>query len=53
MYGDKKDYHKIDIFVDGLYDCSTTWAASLVIAKEQFLKAHSEVSPDQIKVSYA
>jgi len=25
-YGDKRDYKKIDIFINNKYECSTTWA---------------------------
>lgn len=25
-YGEKRDYRKIDIFLDGKYQCSTNWA---------------------------
>lgn len=35
-YGDKRDYAKIDIFVEGKYKATTTWAKSLPEAKKQY-----------------
>lgn len=37
-YGDKRDYRKIDIIVNGSYKCSTTWARTLKEAKERWLE---------------
>lgn len=36
MYGDKKDYPKIDIYVGGHYLCSTTLSKTCKEAVEQF-----------------
>jgi len=32
-YGDKRDYRKIEVFCNGKYDGTTTWAKNLKIAK--------------------
>ena len=34
-YGNKRDYPKIDIFLDGQYEFSTTWARNIVEAREK------------------
>lgn len=36
-YGEKRDYKKIDIFVDGDYVCSTTWAKYCKEAIERYI----------------
>jgi hypothetical protein len=38
MYGDKRNYRKIDIYINGRYDSSTTWAKTLDEAIEQAKK---------------
>ena len=38
-YGNKRDFRKIDIFLDGQYKFSTTWAKSLRLAKEKASEA--------------
>ena len=35
-YGDKRDYKKIDIYVDGKYEVSTTWAKNCKEAIEKY-----------------
>ena len=37
-YGDKRDYRKIDLFYDGFYLCSTTWARTCKEAKAALLE---------------
>ena len=37
-YGEKRDYRKIDIFLNGEYQCSTTWARTLKEAKKRFIE---------------
>lgn len=39
-YGDKRDYKKIDIYLNGVYKCSTTWAKSLTVAKVKFMEGY-------------
>jgi hypothetical protein len=34
-YGKRRDYKAIDIFVDGIYSRTTTWARNLKIAREK------------------
>lgn len=36
---DKRDYAKVDIYVNGVYKASTTWAASLDIARLAYAQA--------------
>lgn len=38
-YGDKRDYPKIDIFVDGDYRATTTWSRTLDEARRKFADA--------------
>lgn len=37
-YGDKRNYRKIDIFVNGKYECSTTWSRTCKEAVEKYLE---------------
>lgn len=37
-YSEKRDYRKIDIFLDGKYQCSTNWAESCREAIAMFSK---------------
>lgn len=39
-YGDKRDYPKIDVYVNGQYECTTTWAKTCKEAKEKFIDAN-------------
>ena len=50
-YGDKRDYAKIEIYVDGEYFRTTTWAKSLKVAKEKFLESNPEFKGN-VKVYY-
>ena len=38
-YDDKRNYPKIDIFKDGLYVASTTWASNCAVAKERYIES--------------
>lgn len=40
-YGDKVDFNKINIFVDGQYYCSTTWAKTCKEAISIYRRSHS------------
>lgn len=53
VYGDRRDYGKIDIYVSGRYKCTTTWAGSLTEAKARYLEANPEVVPEVVDVQYA
>ena len=37
-YGDKRNYRKIDLFYNGAYICSTTWARTCKEAKAVLLE---------------
>jgi len=52
-YGDKRDFPKIDIFIDGVYDSSTTWAKSCKEAKEQFLLKYPNYTSEQVRCEFA
>jgi hypothetical protein len=50
QYGDKRDYPKINIYVNRNYRCSTTWAATCKEAVEHF-KASNPAMPSFAKVT--
>lgn len=50
-YGDKRDYPKIEIYVNGVYKCTTTWSRTLTEAKEHYLLTNIEVDLDKDIVS--
>ena len=52
-YGGKRDYHKIEIFVDGVYVATTAWAKSLKEAKERFIQEHPRFKGATITAAYA
>lgn len=43
-YGDKRDYRKIDIYVDGIYKCSTTWSKTRKDAIDRYYDRHPELT---------
>ena len=43
-YGDKRDFPKIDISVDGEYVATTTWARTCREAVERFNEAHPQLN---------
>lgn len=59
VYGDKRDYRKIDIYLrmapGWAYGCSTTWARTCKEAKQRFLDANPKWAqiPDKVKASFA
>lgn len=53
VYGDKRDYGVIDVYVKGKYRCSTTWSKSLTEARAKYLEAHPEELAETVSVSYA
>jgi len=53
VYGDRRDFGKIDIYVGGKYKCTTTWAGSLTEAKARYLDANPEVVSEVVDVQYA
>lgn len=36
QYGDKRNFKKIDIFINGKYECSTNWAKTCKEAIERY-----------------
>ncbi len=40
-YGDKRDYPKIDLYINGVYWRSTTWAKTCKEAKERRINSDS------------
>ena len=53
IYGDRRDFGRIDVYVGGKYRCTTTWASSLKEAKDRFLEHHPEEIPETVEVQYA
>jgi hypothetical protein len=51
-YGDKRDFPKIEIFVDGKYKATTTWAKNCKEAKEKFLEQNPDISESQVRCSF-
>lgn len=49
-YGDKRDYPKIDIFLDGKYEGTTTWSRTCADAKEKYLvnMIKEKYDPDRV-----
>lgn len=52
-YGNKRDYRKIDIYVNGSYVCSTTWAKSCREAVAKYIEQHPEHDEAMVKARYA
>lgn len=50
-YGDKRDYPKIDIYVDGNYRCSTTWSRTCREAVENFKQINPVVTSRATKIT--
>lgn len=51
-YGSKRDYRKIEIFINGRYVRTTTWARTLKQAKEKFIEAEIYVNPSWVTAKY-
>jgi len=51
--GDKKDYKKIDIYVDGKYKSSTNWAKSCAEAKTRYLEKNKDIVPSSVRCNYS
>ena len=52
-YGTKRDYRKIDIYVDGEYVGSTTWACNRGVAKDRFIERHPDTKAKHVTTEYA
>lgn len=53
VYGDKRNYRKIDIYVDGIYQCSTTWSKTCRDAKKRFIDNNVIESNKKITAYFA
>ena len=51
VYGDRRDYPKIDLYVEGKYDSTTTWADSLHMARYK-LSLTRNIDIDKISANY-
>ncbi len=57
-YGDKRDYRKINLYVQlgksdaYVYQGSTTWAATCKEAKARFLLNNPQLKPEQVAATY-
>ena len=49
QYGNKRDYKKIDLFINAKYYGTTTWAKNLKVAKEKL----AEILGVSVKSIYA
>lgn len=47
-YGDRRDYPKIEIIVDGKYFATTTWSKTCRQAKSEFCKRYN-ISESRVK----
>lgn len=45
----KQSNPKIDIYVAGVYQCSTNWHTTCSDAKIKYAKQHPEIDPTKIK----
>ena len=52
VYGDKRDYSKIDIFYNGQYQGSTTWSKTCREAKQRFFYKYPTLDFSKIKCSF-
>jgi hypothetical protein len=51
-YGDKRDYKKIDIYINGKYWRSTNWARNLKVAKNKAVELNG-FDPSIVSAKYA
>jgi len=52
-YGTKRDFPKIEIYRQGHYVCSTTWAKTCKEARARFLSVRSYETPGAITARFA
>ncbi len=50
-YGTRRDYPKIDLFYDGRYVATTSWARTMREAKEKFLESRPRLDPSRLRAS--
>jgi hypothetical protein len=53
IYGDRRDFGRIDVYVAGKYRFTTTGATTLSEAKEKFLRSHPEESRELVETVYS
>jgi hypothetical protein len=53
IYGDRRDYSTIDIYVNGKYRCTTSWSRNLTEARTKYLESHPEEVAETVSASYA
>ena len=51
-HGDKRDYPKIDIYVDGTYDGSTTWCKTCKEAVQRYRDKFGEYE-SKVKANFS
>lgn len=49
-YGDKRDYPKLHIMVDGEYKGTTTWSKNKKEAKDKYLEKNKNIDPNKVKI---
>ena len=53
MYGDKRDYKKIDIYINKKYVCSTNWANTCKKAVKEWTTKNGIKRSDTITACYS
>jgi len=49
----KETNKKIDIFVNGIYKCSTNWSKTCKEAKEKFLEKNPELKNEKVEAYFS
>jgi hypothetical protein len=49
-YGDRRDYPKLHIFVNGEYLATTTWAKNKKEAKDNYLEKNPKTDPNTVEI---
>lgn len=52
-YGEKRDYRKIDLYCMGQYVASTTWAKSLLEARQGYKETYPKLWLADIQAEYS
>ena len=52
-YGDKRDYPKIDLYVNGIYRASTTWSKTITEAITKFRETNPQLHRETITAFFA
>lgn len=51
-YGDKRNFPRIEIFLNGVYQCTTTWSKTLKEAKQKFTEKYPEEDGQRITCNF-